>query len=195
MGGVATGMEDRVLVEAEKDVAEAVAGSKSIIWRLLVFLGFTVALGIAMRHSLVELARLSMRDETFSHMPLIPLVSGYLLFSERRRIFSEVHSAFLWGGLAIAIGLLIGFAGLPLEQAGAVKDQLSRTALAALVIWYGGYLGLFGPGSFRKASFPLLFLLFLVPIPSFLLYEIVRFLQWASTEVAYLLFQPRACRS
>ena len=104
-------------MDAEKDVAEAVAGSNHYP-RLLVCLGFTVALGIAMRHSLVELARLSMRDETFSHMPLIPLVSGYLLFSERRRIFSEVHSASLWG-LAIAIGLLIGFAGLPLEQAGA----------------------------------------------------------------------------
>jgi exosortase len=41
--------------------------------------------------------------------------------------------------------------------------------------------------AFRAASFPLLFLLFLVPIPSFLLIAIIQFLQRASTEVAYAL--------
>ena len=158
-------------------------------WRVLAFSVFTVALVIASRDSLVALVRLSMSDETFSYMPLIPVVAGYLLFLERKHVFSEIQNAFFWGPLLVGFGVFLFIVGIPLGEGGVWRDQLSLTALAALVVWQGGFLSLFGVQTFRKASFHLLFLLFLVPIPSFLLNEIVQLLQRASTEVASVLFQ------
>lgn len=157
-------------------------------YRLVGFALLTLALGLAFGHSLVALFRLSLRDETYSYMPLIPLVSGYLLVTERRRIFSELHSGLVWALLLAGGGTLLYFVGFPYEQAAAYRDELARTALALLLLWFGGFIALFGTRCFRKAAFPLLFLLFLVPIPSVLLFWIVQFLQQASTEVADVLF-------
>ncbi len=47
----------------------------------------------------------------------------------------------------------------------------------------------FGTGSLRPALFPLLFLLFIVPVPSGLMDGFVYLLQVGSTEVSYYLFQ------
>ena len=163
--------------------------SNHINYRLVGFALFTLVLGIAFRSSLVELFRLSLKDETYSYMPLIPLVSGYLFFTERQRFFSEVRSALLWGALLAGAGAALYFVGFPFDETTAYRDQLARMAVVLLLLWFGGFIACFGVRSFRRASFPLLFLLFIVPIPSFLLEEIVQFLQQASTEVASLLFQ------
>ena len=163
--------------------------SNQLNYRLLGFALVTLALGLVFRHSLVALFRLSLRDETYSYMPLIPLVSAYLFVTERQRFFSEVHSALLWGALGAGAGVFLYFAGIPFEVTTAYRDELARTALALLLLWFGGFVGFFGLKAFRKASFPLLFLLFIVPIPTSLLQVIVQFLQQASTEVASVLFQ------
>lgn len=163
--------------------------SSHINYRLLGFALFTVALGIAFRHLLIDLVRLSMRDQTYSYMPLIPLVSGYLFFTGRQRLFLDVRSAFLPGGLLAGFGVFLYLAGISWAETTVYRDQLSQTTLAFLIIWYGGFISSFGVRSSRSASFPLLFLLFIVPIPSFALSEIVQFLQQASTEVASAIFQ------
>ena len=159
-----------------------------LFWRVAVFAGLSVVLAIVFRHCLGDLWQLSRADATYSHMPLIPLVSACLLFSARERIASAARSAFLPGLAIIGIGVLLFFAGVPLCGAAFPLDHLSLSTLAALIIWLGGFVALFGVRSFRAASFPLLFLLFLVPIPSFLLREIVHALQRASTEIAHGLF-------
>ena len=163
--------------------------SNNINYRLVAFALITLALGLVFWASLVELFRLSLKDETYSYMPLIPLVSAYLLFTTRPRILSEVHSAFLGGALLAGAGAFLYFAGLSFDETTAHRDRLACMALVLLLLWFGGFLAFFGVRSFRRASFPLLFLLFIVPIPSFLLEEIVQFLQQASTEVASALFQ------
>ena len=170
------------VVSKEKAVGEEVARGNHIIWRLMAFVGFTVALAVIFRYSLVDLGRLSMSDETYSHMPLIPLVSSYLLFSKRERIASVVQSAFLPGLFIIGLGVLLFLAGTLHPAAAVHKDYLSRSTLSALIIWLGVFIALFGVRSFHNASFPLLFLLFLV------LDWIVHLLQRASTEIANGLF-------
>jgi exosortase len=157
-------------------------------WRLLLFVVFSAAVVGLFWDLFVELARLSRKEETYSHMPLIPLVSGYLLFVRRRSILSTICNGVLFGAIGIVLGLALylapAFWGPELNP----SDCPPVRVLAAISIWIGGFVALFGVQTFRVASFPLLFLLFLVPIPSFLLRALVQFLQEASAEVANAIF-------
>jgi exosortase len=67
-------------------------------------------------------------------------------------------------------------------------DYLSMTILALVVICWGIFLLCYGARLCRIHSFGLLFLLFMVPFPSFLLDAIVGFLQRSSAEVTDLVF-------
>lgn len=185
-GEEAMAVEDAV--RGENGVPEEAGRGSRINWRVAVFGIFTLAMAVIFRHSLVDLWQLSRRDETYSHMPLIPLVSAYLLFAARARIASAAQSALLPGILIVGIGGLLFLGGTSLFEPVVRKDILSLNTLAGLVIWLGGFIALFGVPSFRIASFPLLFLLFLVPIPTALLSMIVEFLQRASAEIANGLF-------
>ena len=70
-----------------------------------------------------------------------------------------------------------------------LADWIASRTLSLVVCWIGGFLLLFGPRSSRIALFPLLFLVFLVPIPTVLMDNLSRFLQVASANVSYFLFQ------
>lgn len=167
---------------------EAATDGNHIVSRVAVFTALSVVVAVLFRHCLVDLWQLSRTDETYSHMPLIPLVSAYLLFAARKRIAEAAENAFLPGLVVIAVGVLLFFAG-PRHVGTAIhKDNLSLSTLTGLMIWQGGFIALFGLRSLRTARFPLLFLIFLVPIPTFLLHWIVCLLQWASTEIAHGLF-------
>lgn len=164
------------------------AVEKHMKWRMFILLAFAAVVMIAFHQALVDLPRLAMKDETYSHMPLIPVVSGYLLFLGRQRVFAVVRSSFFAGSIVVGIGILLWCIEIVYTGGVLYKDWLSLQALSALTILLGGFIGIFGLAAFRQAAFPLLFLFFLVPIPSFLLHEIVLFLQRASTEVAHSLF-------
>jgi hypothetical protein len=58
-----------------------------------------------------------------------------------------------------------------------------------VLLWQAGFVLCCGPGTFKKAAFPLLILLCLVPPPAFLLLRMVEGLQHGSAEVSYLLFR------
>jgi exosortase len=124
-----------------------------------------------------------------SHIIFIPLVTGYLLYAKRRQIREKERFSVLYGVPVILAGLLLYWwgsnAGYRLNQ----TDYISLKTLSVVVCWIGGFLLLFGTQSFRIALFPLLFLLFLVPMPTFLMKKALLILQIASTEVSYRLFQ------
>jgi exosortase len=124
-----------------------------------------------------------------SHIVFIPIVTGYLLYSIREQIREKERFSVLYGVPVILAGLLLYWwgsnAGYRLNE----TDSISMKTLSVVVCWIGGFLLLFGPQSFRIALFPLLFLLFLVPMPTFLMKKALLILQVASTEVSYRLFQ------
>ena len=124
-----------------------------------------------------------------SHIIFIPLIAGYLLYAKREQIQEKGRFSVLYGVPVILAGLLIYWggrsAGVHLNE----TDTLSLKTLSVVVCWIGGFLLLYGPQSFRIALFPLLFLLFLVPLPTFLMKKALLILQVASAEVSYRLFQ------
>jgi exosortase len=135
---------------------------------------------------LAGLFRAAYRDETFSYIVFIPVVSLYLVYEDRKRIFGDVAGSPIPGGMLSSLGILLYLAAR-IRPVG-VSVPVEGFALYALsaVLYLEGILGvLAGAGGLWAARFPLLFLFFLIPIPEGILGPIVRFLQAGSAEVSY----------
>ncbi len=126
------------------------------------------------------------RYEHYSHIVLIPLISLYLLYLNRRAIFARVEYT-PWPGVLV---MTIGVACSWLTSAFAPDKQayLSPAMLSMVTACLGAFLLCYGFQAFRMASFELLLLFFIVPLPPILLQAIIGFLQRASTEATGLLF-------
>jgi len=134
---------------------------------------------------LVSLFSFAEQQEQYSHIVLIPFLSLYVLYLDRRAINASREWS-PWLG-SILIGL--GAAGYWFADAAIfAPDQLSMTIMALVVVCWGIFVFFFGVTLCSKVSFGLLFLLFMVPLPSFLLNVIIVFLQRSSAEVTDLLF-------
>lgn len=161
---------------------------KSIPWRRnrnWQFLIFNLLFVLAFFGPLRDLMRTSWHSEYYTYIPFIPVISAYLIYDNRAKIFA-------WREHALAPGLLVIVAGiLLLVFAGSRRalldrnDYLSIAACSLIVIWTGGFALVHGVRSLREALFPLLFLLFAVPVPNAAREWIIFQLQSGSTELSY----------
>ncbi|HYE14078.1 MAG TPA: exosortase [Pyrinomonadaceae bacterium] len=127
---------------------------------------------------LARLARFWWEDENYSHGLLIPLVIGYILWTERGRLSRiEPRPALLWGGVGIGAALLALWAG----TAGA-ELFLQRTSLVLLLA--GVALYFWGWRMLRAVAVPLLLLLLAVPIPAIIFNKIAFPLQLFASRCA-----------
>ncbi len=156
--------------------------------RNVYFLLFNIIALVVFYAPMKDLIALSFNKAVYSHIILIPLVSGYFMYSERKIIFSSMQYSFTYGTILIIAGIilyLIGMTqGIRLNQ----NDYLSLITLSALVFWIGGFIVSYGPHAFRAASFPLLFLIFMIPIPALAIEKLILLLQKGSAEAAYGFF-------
>lgn len=153
------------------------------------FAGLVILSALVFWKTLYSLALFSLSQESSSHILLIPLVSGYLLYSERSRIFRVVRTSRIAGSAVILAGIAMYlFAASRLSPQGP-GEFLPGAALAIVLIWFGAFLLCYGTEAWRRASFPLLFLLLMVPLPPAVLERSIYLLQQGSTEIAYLLFK------
>jgi exosortase len=155
--------------------------------RHAIFACFVLASGLVLWKTWAALIAYSLRNESASHILLIPAITFFLLFSERRRVF-------LSSGLAIGPGLAVVFPAVGLfwlatRLSDAGNDRLSLEALSLVLLWIGGFVGFYGLKAARAAIFPLLFLLLMVPWPSAVLDPVIRWLQEGSTDVTYAIFR------
>ena len=149
----------------------------SILASLVVFYG-----------PLRQLLGLSLQNELYSHIPLIPLVSGFFLFWERKSIFTDIEYSVGAGTLVILFGAVLATFGFVNVDSLNQNDFLSMMTFSVLVIWLGVFILLYGFQTFKRAIFPLLFLFFMVPMPSAVTQVAVQFLQIGSTEAVNVLF-------
>ena len=92
-------------------------------------------------------------------------------------------------GLPVLLtGVIIYIAGLMLQDRLKINDYTSVIMLSAVVFWVGSFVTAYGTSAFRLARFPLLFLVFMIPVPNFIMDRIIHVLQAGSTEVTELLF-------
>ena len=133
--------------------------------------------------------RLSFKSELYSHIVLIPLISGYFLYERRKSVLSEVRTSIPLGAAIAVSGSILYIIGLSQGLKLDPNDKMSITIFSAVTFWIGGFVVFYGVRSFRVALFPLLFLFFLTPIPNGLIERFILVLQTASTEVTYLVFR------
>jgi exosortase len=155
--------------------------------KLILFLLFT-AVAIAMALSpLKNLIRYERTSDYYMHIPLIPAISAYIFIRRRKEIFFGSQAVFIPGVLFMAVGAgLFLFARPQLEN---LYAYAGMSTLSALVFFWGSFLLAFGPEAFRKAWFPLVFLVIAIPVPTALIERLISILVTASTLVTRLLFQ------
>jgi exosortase len=162
-------------------------GMRSITARYGLLALCAAAVAVVAVPSVVELLVHSHPNWYYTHIPVIPAIAGIGLYLRlRRKVLSGSASGFWPGFLIAAAGAALFLFGRP---AGATLNTTAFVSVsAALVFWWGAFLGLFGTAAFRNARFPLLFLVFAVPLPMPVIDATIAALVSTSTVVTRLLF-------
>lgn len=147
------------------------------------FAAFAALVVLVFATTLVELARLSMRDSLASHTLLIPFVSAYLVWLRRDQLAIAPAGA-RWPAVVPALAA-VALLALPAGP----EDQLAVRILACCcVLWAGGF-ALLGARTMRAFAFPALFLVFTAPLTAGAVAVIETFFQHTSAEVAFRFIQ------
>jgi exosortase C (VPDSG-CTERM-specific) len=149
------------------------------------------ALTLCFSLPLYQLVRFALGSDLFSHIPLIPLVSAYLVWLRRKSLPTRFAPdpaiatiPLIFGALALAgYWLAIGL-GMKLPT----EDRLALTTSSYLLLLLGVGGWIFGRELLKALVFPLAMLVFAVPMPVFLVDGIETFLQHGSAEVVAVLF-------
>ncbi len=146
------------------------------------------AVTLSFSQPLIGLWRHAAQSELQSYIPLVPLISGCLLYLRRQTLPAGDRTS---AGPALAFSL-IGAAFLTAEMTlrGSVSenDALAlHTAAYISVVVAGGFLFL-GSRWMASAAFPVSFLVFMVPLPDIAVTSIETASVMASAEVSARLF-------
>jgi exosortase C (VPDSG-CTERM-specific) len=155
--------------------------------RLTALTGYTGLVTLLFVQPLARLLGLAVQDDLHSHIPLVPLISGYLLWVHPRTAApfrSSIGGAILLATFAVAsLGASSEFEGLL-----SANENLSLMMLAYVsFIVAGGFLFL-GSGWMATAAFPVAFLIFMVPLPDAAVYRLEHALAAASADAAAFFF-------
>jgi exosortase len=137
---------------------------------------------------LIAFISYSLSNENASHLVLIPVISAWILFLERGRIFQALGSDVAGTSMFLAAGALLALMAFFVGPAWSALNQLSIYILALILVWVAGFAFFFGRQTLLNARFPLVFLLLTIPIPDFLLDKVIYFLQKGSAEITAVLF-------
>jgi exosortase C (VPDSG-CTERM-specific) len=176
---------------AAKSTGHAPGAAPRIGRRFGAFAAAACVLALLFGRSLIGLARLSASDDLYSYIPLIPLVSGWLVWTNRRSLRTDSRPDWLAALLAAGVaGALVAFAR---------HADLSRTmpdVASHLALMTAAFLGFFAAAAFvllggttvRSVGFPLAFLIFIIPLPGPVRVGVETMLQYASAAVAHVFF-------
>lgn len=138
--------------------------------------------------TLASLFALALRDEQYTHILLVLPMSTALIFMGWEPPAGMSGSSTAAGASLLLIAVLaragMGSTALP----SAADVRLSLNILALVTWWMGAFIFSFGAVAFRRALFPLGFLLGMVPLPQFVLDPLVGLLQQGSTTSAHWFF-------
>jgi len=144
-----------------------------------------LALGVALwAPALSLMSRIWEQSQFFGHGYLIPLVSVYLLWRERKAILTDLRE-----GEPGRFGWLV-LAGVGLVEALAVLGEVSTAAgLGIPAVLLSSLYAVAGRRALRHTWLPISLLVFMVPPPGFILDRALVFLKLVVTEFAVELLQ------
>ena len=156
--------------------------------RLAIFLAWVLATCLLFYRPIAAFVSYSLSNDNASHLVLIPVISAWIIFLERQRIFKSIGSDLGRSTFFLATGILLSVCAVMAGSHWSSLNQLSLFILALIMFWLAGFAFVFGPHSLRRAQFPLAFLILTIPIPDFLLEKLIYLLQRGSAEIAAVLF-------
>jgi exosortase len=133
------------------------------------------------------LVQLAVRDDTASHILLIPFLSAWLIYTEGRDPVSGNGLAPLPSTAFLAPSVLLAVLSSRCDSC-SPKDHLSLLVLSLILLLIAGYVLILGTSRAKTGWFGLAFLLFAAPIPDLVLEKVIYGLQAGSAAVAEFLF-------
>jgi exosortase len=154
---IATLEEKRIKQQLETPAHDTpgLHGWRMALWSLLV-----VAFGYLYAAVIADLVADWWHDADFSHGFLVPVLSAYFAWQRRQQLArAQPH----WGGLWL---LLLGIAVLFLGHLGA---ELFLMRVSMIMVIAGAVAYILGWYALRLLAFPIIFLLFMIPLPAIVL--------------------------
>lgn len=137
-----------------------------------------------------DLFAFALRNDLFSHALLIPFVTAYLIWKRPDSVAlprgTSSGAAVVPAALSVLLMLLYWVVLRPRGPLPAT-DYLSLMTTVYLGLLFAGALACFGAGLVRALSFPITFLVFMIPWPTAVIDAVEIGLQYASAEAANLL--------
>ncbi|MPY74871.1 MAG: VPLPA-CTERM-specific exosortase XrtD [Alphaproteobacteria bacterium] len=155
------------------------AGGNAGSW-FLTFILAIAGLGIVFWDGLVFMAE-HWDTEEYSHGSLIPIIAAFLVWQQKDALQAAVQPDGRRAGAAVGVGVVLFglFAGL----LGELSTVYLILQYGFLVTIYGAALSLVGWRGLRLIWAPLLYLVFMVPLPSFLYVNLSAELQLISSQI------------
>lgn len=156
-------------------------------YRWLIFGIWTLLGCLFFAKPIFALMQLAVRDDTASHILLIPFLSAWLIYTEGRGPVAENGFALSPSTIFLAPSVLLAVLSSRCNFC-SPKDHLSLLVLSLILLLIAGYVLILGTSRAKSAWFGLAFLLFAVPIPDLVLDKVIYGLQAGSAVVAEFLF-------
>jgi exosortase C (VPDSG-CTERM-specific) len=147
----------------------------------------TILLAVCFCRPLLDLLQFTYHSDLFSYIPLIPIISVYLIWTERKKMTMEVCPSKIGAAMAFILGGAIASTWWLGARAGWItdsQDYLALMTLSFLCFFWGACLALPGWKILRDAAFPAAFLIFAVPLPTGWVEQIDTFFQYTSAYAA-----------
>ncbi len=132
--------------------------------------------------------QLALHVDEYTHILLILPVSLSLIYLQRVKIRRNASYAPAAGAVLGALSIAIGIAAKTHIYNFPEGVSLALAIFSLVTFWMASIVGCYGRIVFQSLLFPFLFLFFLIPPPASFLEKAVSFLQTASTEATFALF-------
>lgn len=131
----------------------------NVRYRTPVILAATIGLMIVIySNTLIWLFTAWWSDPYYSHGVLVPLISGYLVWS-KRALLSELPKE------PSGLGIPVIVAGLLIHGVGLFRTIWFASAISIVIVLAGIILFIYGTDVMKSLLFPVSFLIFMAPIP------------------------------
>lgn len=162
--------------------------------RLIWSLAFAAIVVAVFGPSLFALAIHAAKSDLHSHILLIPLISGYLIYLRREQLPKKYGRAAGLATITVLISLAAVGVAFLLQRSQAVShnDYLALMALGFVSFLVSGAFFFLGRTWVQAAAFPIIFLLFIIPLPDRAVDLLETGSKLASAEAANLFFELTA---
>lgn len=156
--------------------------------RWLLFTCWILLSSVLYKGSVVAFVRMSLSNDDASCLALIPFISASVLFVDRHKIFLDLSYDRIFGGSFLFLAGSAALASRLVTGSSSLDLRLSGYILSLVLVWVGGFAILFGKSASKAGYFPLLFLFLMVPLPGFLLDQVIYLLQVGSAWITGAFF-------